>query len=111
MRSILGHIGYYRKFIKGYALITMPMEKFLKKDIAFFWDDECQKRFKLLKEKMVTTPVLIFPDWSKVFHVHVDVSGIALGVVLAHPGEEYIDHTVNFSIRKLSSAEPNYSTI
>ena len=49
LRLILGHIGYYQKFIQGYALITAPMEKFLKKDVSFCWDEECQKSFELLK--------------------------------------------------------------
>ena len=32
LRTTLGHIGYYRKFIKGYAKIIVPMEKLLKRD-------------------------------------------------------------------------------
>ncbi len=36
---------------------------------------------------MVTTPTLFFLDWDKSFHVHVDASSIALGVVLTQPGE------------------------
>jgi hypothetical protein len=40
--TMLGHTGYYRKFIKGYAQITTPMEKLLKKDCQFGWTDECQ---------------------------------------------------------------------
>jgi len=35
LRETLGHIGYYRKFIKGYAQITTPMEKLLKKEAKF----------------------------------------------------------------------------
>ena len=35
LHSILWHIGYYRKFIQGYALIPVPMENFLKKDAKF----------------------------------------------------------------------------
>ena len=75
----------------------------------FFWDDECQKSFELLKEKMVSVPILIFPDWAKVFHVHVDASGIALGAVLTQPRDGDIDHPVAFTSRKLSGAEHNYS--
>ena len=80
LRTVLGHTRYYRKFIKGYAKITTPMEKLLKKEVKFLWNEECQHSLDTLKEKMVTTPILVFPDWTKPFHVHVDDSGIALGV-------------------------------
>jgi hypothetical protein len=52
-----------------------------------------------------------FLDWSKEFHVHVDASSIALGVVLAQPREGDVDHLLSFSSRKLSTAEINYTTI
>ena len=83
LRTTLGHAGYYKKFIKGYAQITAPMEKKLKKDIKFEWTPECQESLDILKEKMVTAPILVFPNWNKEFHVHVDASSIALGIVLA----------------------------
>lgn len=41
MHATLGHTRYYRKFIKAYAEITTPMEKLLKKDTTFCWDEEC----------------------------------------------------------------------
>ena len=59
------------------------MEKLLKKDVTFYCDEECQKSLNVLKEKMVTAPILVFPDWKKEFHVHVDASCIALGIILA----------------------------
>jgi len=58
------------------------MAKMLKKDVTFCWDDDCQKSLDTLKEKMVTVLILVFLDWKKEFHVHVDASCIALGVVL-----------------------------
>ena len=61
LRTVLVHIGYYRKFIKGYAKITAPMEKLLKKDIKFLWNEECQQSLDTLKENMVTAPILLFP--------------------------------------------------
>lgn len=59
---------------------------------------------------MVTAPILIFLDWNKEFHVHVDASCIALGVVLAQPGVGEIDHPIAFASRKLSKVEKNYTT-
>jgi hypothetical protein len=59
---------------------------------------------------MVTMSILVFPYWSKEFHVHVDASSIALGAFLAQPGEGEIYHPIAFTSRKLSSIEQNYTT-
>jgi hypothetical protein len=59
---------------------------------------------------MVTSPILVFPDWRKEFHVHADVSSISLGVVLAQPRTRYIDHPLTFSIRKLCTTKINHTT-
>jgi hypothetical protein len=59
---------------------------------------------------MVTAPILVFPDWSKEFHVHINASSIALGAVLAQPREGEIDHPLAFASRKLSTMEINYTT-
>jgi hypothetical protein len=110
LHTTLGHTRYYRKFIKGYAQITMPMEKLLKRYFQFGWTDECQQIFETPKQNMVIAPILVFPNWSKEFHVHVDSSSIALGAALAQPGEGDIDHPLSFASRKLSIAEINYTT-
>ena len=65
----------------------------------------------MLKEKIVTTLILVFLDWKKEFHVHVDASCIMLGVVLTHVDEGDLDHPIVFTGRKLSKAEKNYSII
>jgi hypothetical protein len=62
LRTMLGHTGYCRKFIKVYAQITTPMEKLLKKDYQFGWTYECHQSFDTLKQNMVTAPILVFPD-------------------------------------------------
>jgi hypothetical protein len=86
------------------------MEKLLKKDYQFGWTNECQKIFDTLKQKMVIVPILFFPDWTKEFHVHIDASSIALGVVLAQPGEGEIYHPLDFTSRNLSTTKINYTT-
>jgi len=99
------------KFIKVYAQITMLMEKLLKKDAMFCSDEDCQSSLDVLKETMVTVPILVFSDWQKEFHVHVDASCIALGEILTQEGEGETDHTIDFARRNLSKAKKNSSTI
>ena len=68
-----------------------------------------QESLDVLKNKMVTTPILIFPDWKKEFHVHVDASFVALNVILEHLGKVSIDHIIAFASRKISTTEKNYT--
>jgi hypothetical protein len=86
------------------------MEKLLKKDCQFSLIEECHQSFDTLKQKMVTAPILVFLEWSKEFHVHVDLSSISLGIVLTHPIEGDIDHPLAFTSRKMSIAKFNYTT-
>ena len=58
---------------------------------------------------MASTPILVFLDWNKEFHVHVDASSTVLGVVLVYPGEGDLDHPISYASRKLSFAERNYT--
>ena len=91
-------------------MITAPMEKLLKKDEAYEWTQECQGSFDTLKAKMASAPILVFPGWDKEFHVHVNASSIALGVILAQQGEGDLDHPIAYSSRKMSFVERNYTT-
>ena len=59
LRTVLGHTGYYRKFIKGYAKITAPMEKLLKKEVKFLWNEECQQSLDTLREDGYSTHLSI----------------------------------------------------
>ncbi|GKA05245.1 reverse transcriptase domain-containing protein [Tanacetum coccineum] len=58
IRSFLGHAGFYRCFIKDFLKIARPLTKLLEKDTPFEFDDECQKAFELLKEKLTCAPVI-----------------------------------------------------
>jgi hypothetical protein len=94
---MLGYTGYYRMFIKIYANITTPLQNILKNSEAFQWTTECDKAFDILKENISTTPILIFMNWENEFHVHVDASSIALGAILAQPGDGAMDHPIYFA--------------
>ncbi|XP_070015379.1 uncharacterized mitochondrial protein AtMg00860-like [Nicotiana sylvestris] len=69
VRSFLGHVGFYRCFIKGFSKIANPMYKLLEKDAKFIFDEKCLKAFEELKEKLTTTPIIVTPDWSLPFEL------------------------------------------
>ena len=57
LRSLLGNIGYYRRFIPNYVNITAPLEKLLWNSEQFLWNDECTKALDTLKEKLESAPI------------------------------------------------------
>lgn len=65
----------------------------------------------VLKGKMVTMPILVFPDWKEEFYVHVDASCISLGAVLTQASDRELYHPIAFASRRLSKAKRNYSMI
>ncbi|GJW93720.1 reverse transcriptase domain-containing protein [Tanacetum coccineum] len=82
IRSFLGHASFYRRFIKDFSKIARPLTKLLKKDTPFEFDDECQKAFELLKEKLTCAPVIVSPNWNLSFELMCDASDFTVGAVL-----------------------------
>lgn len=78
MRSFFGHASFYWRFIKDFSKIAHPLCRFLKKECKFHFVEACLKAFGELKEKLVSAPNIISPDWSKPFEVMCDASGVAL---------------------------------
>ena len=61
VRSFLGLAWYYRRFVKDFSKIAVPLTQLLRKNHNFEWTEECEASFQELKQKLVTSPVLIIP--------------------------------------------------
>uniref|UniRef100_A0A3Q7IYG5 Reverse transcriptase/retrotransposon-derived protein RNase H-like domain-containing protein n=1 Tax=Solanum lycopersicum TaxID=4081 RepID=A0A3Q7IYG5_SOLLC len=79
LRSFLGLANYYRRFISGYSAIAAPLTELLKKNRPWLWSEECHEAFEGLKAVVTEEPVLMLPDFTKTFEIHMDASDIAIG--------------------------------
>ena len=109
IKSFLGLTGYYRRFIENFSNITKPLTSLLKKDIVFYWSHEQEHAFNLLKEKLISAPLLQYPDFSQPFIVTTDASNYAVGAILSQ-GEIGKDKPIAYASRTLNKHEGNYST-
>ena len=109
VRSFLGLVGYYRRFVKKFSDKAAPLNALLRREQAWKWTEDCQEAFETLKGEIAARPVSAYPDFSKPFRLYTDASNIGLGAILAQKqqGKEKI---ICCASRTLNNAESNYST-
>lgn len=110
IKSFLGLVGYYRRFIKDFAKITQPLTACLKKRNKIIIDQRYIDAFNQCKELLTNAPLLQYPDYDKPFVLTTDASNVALGAVLSQ-GQIGHDKPVAYASRTLSDTESRYSTI
>ena len=106
--SFLGFAGYYRRFVKGFASISRPLNELKGVEKKHFkWLPEHQKAFDELKKCLCSAPVLAYADFTLPFEVHVDASGTGLGSVLYQRQQGKLK-VIAYASRSLGKSEKNY---
>ena len=80
--SFLGHDGFYRRFIKDFSKIAIPLCRLLEKDTKFKFDESCHNSFEEIKSRLVEAPIMVKPYWNREFEIMCDASNFVMGAVL-----------------------------
>ena len=97
-------MGYYRRFVKGYAHITWPLTEMSKQD-SFHWTPNTKWAFQQLKDASTTIPTLALPDFTQQFTVESNASTYGIRAILSQEG-----HPLAYFSKKLSSRMSKAST-
>ena len=76
--NFLGLADYYRRFMKDFSKITVPLAKLTQRNIRFNWTDKCEEPFQLLKDLLTSAPVLALPSGDEGYTVYCDASRVGL---------------------------------
>lgn len=109
LKSFLGMLNYYGKFIPNLSIILHPLHYLLKKGASWNWSKECDKAFKEAKDALLNERVLAHYEEGRPLVLSVDSSAYGLGAVLAHRYADGSERPVSCVSRTLNDAEKNYS--
>ena len=109
VRRFLGCTGFFRKFVKDYAKHALPLTNLTRKEAVFDWTTECQSAFEMLKNALVTAPVLAKARMDRQFIIHVDSSDFATGGALLQEDDNGLLRPTVFFSRKFTGPERRYS--
>ena len=107
VRSFLGLANFYRRFVRDYSRIALPLTELTKDAVSWQWGAEQQRAFDDLKAALCSPPVLLIPDQSKPFVLNCDACKYAIGATLQQD-HGYGLQPVAFFSAKMSDAERNY---
>jgi len=83
VQTILGMLGYYRRFIPKYSILLEPLVNLLRKNVPFEWSKKCQDALEYAKDLLKKSPILKFPDPSRPYLIMTDYSGDGISAVLS----------------------------
>lgn len=125
LRSFLGFASYYRRFVEGFAKLAAPLHKLVAEfaggkhkkvtgqGFAGAWTEQCQKSFDILREKLTTSPILAYANFSLPFILEIDASFRGLGAVLSQEQEGKVRPIAfaSHSLRPTERNSANYSSM
>jgi hypothetical protein len=107
VRAFLGLASYYRRYVKDFSDIARPLNDLTRKNVVFNWTDKCEEAFHDLKQRLMTSPILAYPEHSGKFILDTDASAYGIGAVLSQE-QNGKERAIAYASRTLTRAQRNY---
>ena len=111
LRSLLGQINYYARFIPGLQGKCAPLHRLLQKGVKWEWTTNDSQIVSELNSKLSSNDTLVHFDVNKPLVLSCDACEYGIGAELAHSFPDGTLRPIAFASRTLSNAEKNYSSI
>ena len=111
LRSFLGILNYYSRFLPTLSAKMAPLYSLLRKTTSCSWGSQLQEVFSIAKDALQEDALLVHFDPSKPLIVACDASQYGLGAVLSHKMDNGEERPVAFASRTLNPAEKKYSQL
>ena len=111
LKSYLGLLSYYGKFLPNLSTLLAPLYKLLGKDIQWEWSSEQEQAFQASKELLTSSKLLVHFNPQLSLLLACDASAYGIGAVLAHKMPDGSEQPIGYVSRTLNSAERNYSQL
>ncbi|XP_054266890.1 uncharacterized protein K02A2.6-like [Macrosteles quadrilineatus] len=111
LRSFLGLVNYYNRFVKNLSTVLNPLHGLLKKGQSFIWDSKCEESFQNIKKRITSDTVLCHLNPDLPLILATDASPVGLGAVISHRFPDGSEKPIAFASRSLTNAEKHYSQI
>ena len=118
IKQFLGLCGYYRKFVPCFMDILRPLAKLTGNEVKWNWCTKCDLSFQMMKDFLISAPILKYPDTSKPYTIFTDASKYGWAGVLTQEHSSVIDgkevtanHPVSFVSGMFHSSQLNWAAM
>jgi hypothetical protein len=114
MQSFIGVVSFLRSFVPNFSTLSKPFTS-LYNDKKIIWTPALHSSLQILKDAILHSQQLIFPDPHKHFLITCDASDVGIGAVLSQPDDPLdakaaVTNIIAIESRTLQSYEKRYST-
>jgi len=84
VKSYLGLLSYFRRFIPNFGSTAHSLYMLTRVGAPFQWGETEEFAFTCLRDKLISTPILRLPDFTRASYIlHTDSSNYGLGIMLS----------------------------